>query len=61
MNTAEMQGPRLSVKYKHTPDPPSPSNLDTGLGLLTQGQACEWDMASFLQRLVWGLWQWQND
>ena len=61
MNTDKMQGPGLFVKYKHTPDPPPPNNLDTGLELLTQGQACELDMANFLQRFVWGLWQWQND
>ena len=44
------------------PRPTTPKQLQKhALGMLTQGQACELDMASFLQRLVWGLWQWQND
>lgn len=44
------------------PQPTTPKQLQThALGMLTQGQACELDMASHPEGFGWGLRQWQNN
>ena len=54
----KMQGPGLSTKYKHTYRPITPKRLQTrALGILTQGQACELDVASYPEGFGQGLWQ----
>lgn len=44
------------------PRPTIPKQLQTqALGILTQGQACELDVPSYLGGFGWGLWQRQTN
>lgn len=66
MDTDKAQGPGLSMLSvwvrQAYPRPTTPEQLRThALGILTQGQACELDMASHPEGFGWGLRQRQNN